>query len=205
MFTGIIEDLGKIKYISDNQISIETVLEIKLAESVSVNGVCLTAKYVKQEVKKFVFTADISKETYNRTNLKFLKQNSFVNLERAILSNNRFSGHFVLGHVDTTIKILSIEDETFVFELPKEYEKYVVEKGSVAIDGISLTVAKKYKDEFIVSVIPYTFENTNLKYKNVGDFVNLEVDILAKYIENFLTRKEEKLSVEFLKQHGFIK
>ena len=205
MFTGIIEDLGKIKYISDNQISIETVLEIKLAESVSVNGVCLTAKYVKQVVKKFVFTADISKETYNRTNLKFLKQNSFVNLERAILSNNRFSGHFVLGHVDTTIKILSIEGETFVFELPKEYEKYVVEKGSVAIDGISLTVAKKYKDEFIVSVIPYTFENTNLKYKNVGDFVNLEVDILAKYIENFLTRKEEKLSVEFLKQHGFIK
>jgi riboflavin synthase len=205
MFTGIIEDLGKIREISEKQIVIETILEVNLGDSVSVNGVCLTVKDVRQENKKFVFSADISKETYNRTNLRFLKQNNFVNLERAMLSNGRLAGHFVLGHVDTIIKILSIETELFVFELPKEYKKYVVEKGSVAIDGISLTVAKKYDDRFYVAVIPYTFENTNLKYKKVSDYVNLEVDILAKYIENLLNQKEEKLSIEFLKQHGFIK
>jgi len=205
MFTGIIEDLGKIREISEKQIVIETVLEVKLGDSVSVNGACLTVKDVRQENKKFVFSADISKETYNRTNLRFLKQNNFVNLERAMLTNGRLAGHFVLGHVDTIIKILSIETELFVFELPKEYKKYVVEKGSVAIDGISLTVAKKYDDRFYVAVIPYTFENTNLKYKKVGDYVNLEVDILAKYIEILLNQKEGKLSIEFLKQHGFIK
>jgi len=204
MFTGIIEDLGKVKFVSNNQIVVETVLEVKVKDSISVNGICLTAKDVKQESKKFVFKADISKETYNRTNLKFLKQNDFVNLERAVLANERFGGHFVLGHVDTTIKILSIEDEEFVFELPENYKKYIVEKGSVAIDGISLTVAKKYKDRFSVAIIPYTFENTNLKTRKSGDVVNLEVDILAKYVENLLTKKE-KITVEFLKEHGFIK
>jgi len=204
MFTGIIEDLGKVKFVSNNQIVIETVLEVKVKDSISVNGVCLTANDVEQENKKFVFKADISKETYNRTNLKFLKQNDFVNLERAVLANERFGGHFVLGHVDTTVKILSIEDEEFVFELPENYEKYIVEKGSVAIDGISLTVAKKYKDRFSVAIISYTFENTNLKTRKSGDVVNLEVDILAKYVENFLTKKE-KITVEFLKEHGFIK
>ncbi len=204
MFTGIIEDLGKVKFVSNNQIVVETVLEVKVKDSISVNGICLTAKDVKQESKKFVFKADISKETYNRTNLKFLKQNDFVNLERAVLANERFGGHFVLGHVDTTIKILSIEDEEFVFELPENYKKYIVEKGSVAIDGISLTVAKKYKDRFSVAIIPYTFENTNLKTRKSGDVVNLEVDILAKYVENLLTKKE-KITVEFLKEYGFIK
>ncbi len=205
MFTGIIEDLGKIIKIDKTQVVINTKLDIKISDSISVNGVCLTVKNVKQDGEKFVFSADISNETYNRTNFKFLKQDDFVNLERAILANGRFSGHFVLGHVDTTIKILSIENENFVFELPKEYDRYIVEKGSVAIDGISLTVAKKYKDKFSVAIIPYTKENTNLKYRKAKEVVNLEVDILAKYVESFTRKKDENITLEFLKQHGFLK
>lgn len=205
MFTGIIEDLGVVLKIDNKQVVISTNLDVKLSESVAVNGVCLTVKNVKQDGKKFVFIADISVETYNRSNFKFLREDDFVNLERAILANGRFSGHFVLGHVDTTIKILSITEDNFVFELPKEYDNYVVEKGSVAIDGISLTVAKKYKSRFYVAIVPYTFENTNLAYRKIGEFVNLEVDILAKYIENFVNKENKKITLEFLKQHGFLR
>lgn len=203
MFTGIIEDIGNIENKDLNSLTISTVLDdIKVSDSVSVNGVCLTVEHVEKKHNKTFFKVTISSETLQRTNLKFLTTSSKVNLERALRLNSRLSGHIVTGHVDTTIELLQIKGEDFIFELPKEYEKYIVEKGSVAIDGISLTVAKKFKDKFLVVVVPYTFENTTLKYKKQNDVFNLEVDILAKYVES-IVGKEKKLDIEFLKQHGF--
>lgn len=203
MFTGIIEDIGNIENKDLNSLTISTVLDdIKVSDSVSVNGVCLTVEHVEKKHNKTFFKVTISSETLQRTNLKFLTTSSKVNLERALKLSCRLSGHIVTGHVDTTIKLLQIKGEDFIFELPKEYEKYIVEEGSVAIDGISLTVAKKFKDKFLVVVVPYTFENTTLKYKKQNDVFNLEVDILAKYVES-IVGKEKKLDIEFLKQHGF--
>ncbi|MFN3550790.1 MAG: riboflavin synthase [Endomicrobiia bacterium] len=205
MFTGIIEDIGKIVEIKNNFIFFETKLDdLNIKDSIAVNGVCLTIIEVKKYKEKYIYKVEVSKETLNRTNLKFLKLNSLVNLERAIKLNSRLSGHILTGHIDTTINIAKILDEEFVFSLPYEYERYVVEKGSLAIDGISLTVAKKFKDKFSVIILPYTLENTNLKTRKVGDCLNLEVDILAKYLESIFNKKDNKLDFEFLKKHGFV-
>jgi len=203
MFTGIIEDIGKVVGVKKNFLFIETSLgDINIKDSISVNGVCLTVIDIVKQKEKFLFKVELSDETLNRTNLKFVKPNSLVNLERAVKPTTPFGGHFVLGHIDTTIKLLKIVKEEFEFELPKKYEKYIVEKGSVAIDGISLTVARKYKDKFSVVILPYTLENTILKTKKVGDLLNLEVDILAKYVESVISKKQN-IDIEFLKKHGF--
>jgi len=203
MFTGIIEDIGKVVEVKKNFLFIETSLgDINIKDSISVNGVCLTVIDIDKKKEKSLFKAELSYETLNRTNLKFVKPNTLVNLERAVKTTTPLGGHFVLGHIDTTIRLLKIIKEEFEFELPKEYKKYIVEKGSVAIDGISLTVAKKYKDRFSVVILPYTLENTTLKIKKVEDLFNLEVDILAKYVESIIS-KEQNIDLEFLKKHGF--
>jgi len=203
MFTGIIEDIGRVVEVKKNFLFIETSLEdVSIKDSISVNGVCLTVIDIDKQKKNFLFKVELSEETLNRTNLKFVKSNSLVNLERAVKPTTPLGGHFVLGHIDTTIKLLKIVKEEFEFELSKEYKKYIVEKGSVTIDGISLTVAKKDRDKFSVVILPYTLVNTTLKIKKVGDLFNLEVDILAKYVESIIS-KEQNIDIEFLKKHGF--
>ncbi len=205
MFTGIIEDIGEVKIKQANDLTIFSVLEdIRVADSIAVNGVCLTVEKVEKKQNGFFFKLHLSQETLHRTNLKFLTIGSKVNLERALKLNSKLSGHILTGHVDGVVKIREIKNETYVFELPQKFKKYIVEKGSIALDGISLTVAKKSENTFSVAVIPYTLNNTTLKYKKVGDLLNLEVDILAKYIESIFTQKDKKINLEFLKQHGFV-
>lgn len=195
MFTGIIESLGKIKLINKNSIQILVdSSDYNLGDSITINGICLTIKSIKEEGQKLNCGFDISGETYSRTNLKYLKVNDWVNIERAMKVDARFNGHIVTGHIDGISKISSIKKDKdnyeFIFSIPDGFEKFIAEKGSVALDGISLTVAKKLKDKFSVAIIPFTFEHTNLKYKKTGDFVNLEIDILARYLFSLMQNYE---------------
>lgn len=208
MFTGIIEELGKVQAITRNKINIKanTVLDgTKLGDSISVNGVCLSVV----KISGTYFDADISEETMKVTALKYLKIGSIVNLERAMPANGRFGGHIVSGHTDGTAKLKSVkklgEFYNLDFELTKDLAKYVVKKGSVAINGISLTVAEIEGNVITVAIIPHTYENTNLKTLQIGDFVNIETDILAKYVEKFLSTSDNKsgLSMDFLVENGF--
>ena len=208
MFTGIIEEKGHISTISDKKIVIKCakVLEgSKIGDSICVNGVCLTIS----EQNTNSFTADTSAETLRITTLGKLKSGSVVNLERAMPMNGRFGGHIVTGHTDNVAKIIGIKrhDEfcDLEIELTKEQAKYVVKKGSITIDGISLTVAEIQEQKITIAVIPHTLENTNLIDLKIGDFVNIEVDILAKYIEKFLSTRDNSsgMSLDFLQRNGF--
>ena len=205
MFTGLIEDVGKVKKIlrtgTNTKLSVETKLsEIKIGDSISVNGACLTVV----EVKGNTLTFDVSQETLKRTNLGFLKVGDIVNLERALKVGDRLGGHIVQGHVDFTAKIFSFkklgEHYELVLEIPKEQEKYFVEKGSVAVDGISLTVNYVKENLIYINIIPHTYENTNLKKRKEGDYVNIETDIIGKYVINYLERfeRKEKIFKDFL-------
>ena len=209
MFTGIIEELGKIRQITDKSIEIEckTVLDdVKLGDSICVNGVCLTVINIKPDG----FTADVSPETFRVTNLITLKVGDFVNLERAMGVNDRFGGHIVSGHIDGKGKGVNIERigefYNLKVELPQELSKYVIQKGSIGVNGISLTVAEVNGNNVEIAVIPHTFENTNLKYLKPGDFVNIEVDMFAKYIEKFLSTGDNKsrIDADFLTENGFV-
>ena len=208
MFTGIIEETGKIQSITSNKITVEcgTVLEgTRLGDSIAVNGVCLTVT----ELSSKTFTADVSYETLRVTSLNNLKTGSFVNLERAMKADGRFGGHMVYGHVDGLGKIVNIQKNGDFFDIKIELDekdlKYVVKKGSITVDGISLTIAEITGKEIVLAIIPHTFENTNLKLLKNGDFVNIETDITAKYIEKFLSTGDNKsrISLEFLQEHGF--
>ncbi len=208
MFTGIIEETGRVKAITSDKITIfaKTVLEgTKLGDSISVNGVCLTVTGMGHDY----FDADVSPETMKVTALKELKSDSCVNLERAIQLNGRFGGHIVTGHTDGVGRSVNIKKDgeffRLTFELTSELAKYVVKKGSVTINGISLTVAEIENNKITIAVIPHTFENTNLKYLQTGNFVNIETDILAKYVEKFLSTGDNKsgITMEFLARHGF--
>ncbi len=214
MFTGIIEEVGKIKDILKtgntlilNIFSEKITKKINIGDSISVNGVCLT-------VTSFTdtnFKADVSPETFNITNLKYLKINDKVNLETALTLSKPLGGHIVAGHVDGISKILKKEQiENFIkisIEIPEGFRKYMIEKGSIAIDGISLTINSIKNNFFNIMVIPHTLENTNLLFKKAGDFVNIEVDIIGKYVENFIKFNEKnvssKITEDFLKKHGF--
>ncbi len=202
MFTGIIEDIGIVKNISKNSLSILTKLDdIKKGDSISVNGVCLTVTNFNSQI----FSADISEETLKKTNLGSFKIGEKVNLERAIKANSRFSGHILTGHIDTTAKINSIKGEKIEFWCPEEFTKYLVPKGAVAVDGISLTIVNVFKESFTVSIIPFTLKNTNLQFKKEGELVNIEFDILSKYLEKLLKTKEKKeITFESLKKAGFL-
>ena len=208
MFTGIIEELGRVLTITNYELSVNSdcVLEnTKLGDSISVNGVCLTVTKLNNNG----FSADMSPETLRVTALKELKIGSAVNLERAVKMGDRMGGHIVSGHVDGIGKCLRITQVKDFYEieieLPKELAKYTVKKGSIAVNGISLTIAEVSSNIIKIAVIPHTFENTNLSILKNGDFVNIETDILAKYVEKFLSTSDNKsgISMEFLTENGF--
>lgn len=193
MFTGIIEELGRIVEIEPNYLRVEgnVVMDaLQLSDSISINGVCLTVV----EIDNNYLSIDISEETIRRTNLGFVKPGDLVNLERAVTPSTRMGGHMVQGHVDTRGVIVDLSgtatDYLLRISLDEDYSKYIVGKGFVAVDGISLTVVETLNNEFTIAVIPYTLENTVLKLRKLGDLVNIEIDIFAKYIERFLNAKQ---------------
>ncbi len=197
MFTGIIEEVGVVAKISGNAMTVraaKVMEDLKLGDSIAVNGACLTAVGFGEsgENGKSEFSVDLSPETMRRTALGGLSEGRPVNLERALLVSDRMGGHIVQGHVDGTGRVMSTKPEgdsvIFRIRVPKRLDRYIVEKGFVAVDGISLTVVKRGASTFTLAVIPYTLENTNLASLSVGDRVNLEADILAKYVESLLDR-----------------
>lgn len=208
MFTGIIEEIGKITKIDSNKITIEcakVLQDSSLGDSIAVNGVCLTVVNIDSKS----FTADVSSETFNVTNFNNLKQGDFVNLERAMLANARFGGHIVSGHIDGCAKLVKLSKNNefydFEFELDSNNSKYTIKKGSITINGISLTIAGVNNNTINIAVIPHTYENTNLKFLKTGNIVNIEVDMIAKYVEKILLPSDNKsrISLEFLQEHGF--
>jgi riboflavin synthase len=199
MFTGLIEEKGFIKEKIKTGDGIRFVLsakrimdDLKIGDSVAVNGVCLTV--VKRE--NDTFSVDTIEETLKKTNLGSIKLKDPVNLERPLMANARLGGHFVLGHVDTTGTVKQVKELSnshFVtISFPKDYQKYLIPVGSVAIDGVSMTVAELGKDEFSVGVIPHTWEETIFANKRIGDTVNLEFDVLGKYIVQLTEQGEVK-------------
>lgn len=214
MFTGIIEEVGQIQSIGGGvlQIGARKVLEdVQLGDSIAVNGVCLTVTHFSKDS----FQADVMPETIRRTSLAELKQGSPVNLERALTLNSRLGGHIVSGHIDGVGRIISMVEEKnailMKIEAEAEIIRHIVEKGSVALDGISLTVAQVTDSDFTVSLIPHTRKATNLGSKSAGSRINIENDVLGKYVEKLLQPRDEaqskpaasKLTMEFLQQHGF--
>ena len=216
MFTGIVEEMGKIVRVEKGAKSSRLTVsgdkifsDLKLGDSVATNGVCLTVT----SFSKGIFTADVMNETLKRSNLGELRQGSMVNLERAMIANGRLGGHIVSGHIDGTGVITKIEQDDiavwYTIRADRKIMKYIIEKGSVAIDGISLTIAKVTDNDFSVSLIPHTAKETVLGYKKTGDTVNLENDVVGKYIEHFLSFKEEPetkssgITKEFLLKAGF--
>ena len=208
MFTGISEEKGKIESIGNDYIIVKCsrVLEgSKTGDSIAVNGVCLTLT----ESGKDFFRADVSPETFKVTALGCLKAGDSVNLERALPADGRFGGHIVLGHVDGIAKVVSVvknhEFFDLIIELNPDEIRYIVRKGSITVDGISLTVAEITGERVKMAIIPHTFENTNLSNLKYGDFVNIEVDILAKYVEKFLSTSDNGsgISMDFLERNGF--
>jgi riboflavin synthase len=191
VFTGIVEEVGIVAKINDKAMTVRASKvpeDMKLGDSIAVNGACLTAV----DFSRSEFSVDLSPETMRRTSLGQLSVGGPVNLERALLVSDRMGGHIVQGHVDGTGRVMSIRSDgdsiIFRVRVPKRLNRYIVEKGFVAVDGISLTVVKRGASSFTVAVIPYTLENTNLSAVSVGDGVNLEADILAKYVESLLDR-----------------
>ncbi len=218
MFTGIVQGLGEIRQISNIKnglrFLISPLFELKdpeLGESIAVNGVCLTVTTVQDSC----FSVDVSPETLNRSTLGSFKVGEKVNLERALRLSDRLGGHIVSGHVDTVAQILSRRQEGdftfFTFLLDEKFDKYIIEKGSIAIDGISLTVNECKPGSFSVAIIPHTIKLTTLAFRKPGDKVNIELDVLGKYIEKLLSvRKNDfsgqksKIDLEFLAKHGFM-
>jgi riboflavin synthase len=199
MFTGIIEELGKVRSVEqlgdNSRVVIEASLvteDIHEGDSIAVNGVCLTAL----DVQKDSFAADVSRETLNRSTLGRLQPGAPVNLERSVTPITRLGGHLVQGHVDARGKFLSAEDHggswTVRIAYPPEIARYLVFKGSVAVEGISLTIAELADDYFEIAIIPKTWEVTNFSHLRPGDAVNLEADVIAKYVERILSFSETK-------------
>ncbi|HPU29367.1 MAG TPA: riboflavin synthase [Syntrophorhabdaceae bacterium] len=213
MFTGIIEDIGEIKDIKKQsgkwEFSIKTlklIKDIKEGDSISVDGVCLTATQIKENT----FNADASLETLKVTTLGQKGISDRVNLELAMTPQNRFGGHIVTGHVDCIGTIKSItpsgDSKIISIEVPKDVARFIVVKGSVCIDGISLTVNTKDDNIFTINIIPYTSERTTIGNKKVGSKVNIETDIIGKYVESLLTKIEKKgIDFDFLYKYGYIK
>jgi riboflavin synthase len=192
MFTGIVEEVGRVKAVSLPRLTVgaKKVMEgLKVGDSIAVNGTCLTVVEMDGES----FSVELSPETLRRTNLGLLKEGDGVNLERSLALGDRMGGHFVQGHIDGRGRVLSIAPQgdclLFRFRAPKRLMPYIVEKGFIAIDGVSLTVVERKASSFTVSVIPYTRYNTILGERRPGDVVNLEVDILAKYVESLLAAR----------------
>jgi len=210
VFSGIVEEVGLIGLTQRIPSGLKLYIECKkilddleLGDSVAVNGVCLTAV----EINERSFAADVSFETLSKSNLGDLKIKEFVNLERALKLSDRLSGHIVLGHIDSKCMISKIQRMGDFYILGLSIDDYVyrycIKKGSVSIDGISLTVNEVDSTYLELTVIPHTFENTNLRYKKVGSYVNIEVDVLGKYVEKML-KFNSSLDENFLRENGFI-
>ena len=215
MFTGIIEDKGKVLRVEyrgpEKRLTVEPPLyltEVQLGESININGVCLTVVQKKEQAIEL----DLSQETLQKTILGELREGDQVNLERALKLNDRLGGHIVTGHIDGIGVIVEKRQERDFLQLririPESASRYVVQKGSIAIDGISLTVNEYQAGDIQMTLIPYTIQKTTLMDKKVGDRVNIETDILGKYVEKLLDRGDKKsgqVNLSFLKEHGFIK
>lgn len=213
MFTGIIEETGRVKTISAGSlgggitVSCSKVLEgTKIGDSIAINGICLTVT----NLYKDSFTADIMRETLNKTSLSQLTNGSYVNLERALRLDSRLGGHLVSGHIDGVGVLENIEDKgiavILTIKATSEITGGIVDKGSIAVDGISLTVVEVWEDGFSLSLIPHTMEETNLKSKSKGDLVNLETDMIGKYVAKLLkkeTSKGKSITEELLQENGF--
>jgi len=214
MFTGIIEEIGRIQQIERGARSSRLTIsgdvifsDLKLGDSVAVNGICLTASGISGKQ----FTADVMPETLERTALGALSPGSSVNLERAMAANGRFGGHIVSGHIDGVGRITQIQSDDNAVRVRIGAEtailRYVIQKGSIAIDGISLTIADLDAGGFTVSIIPHTAAETTLLSKRSGDLVNLENDLVGKYVERLIlpqsTDSQSKITYEFLAEHGF--
>lgn len=217
MFTGIIEEIGtvkKIQKVSDQAvtmtISSSKILEdVGLGDSISVNGICLTVTHFTSDY----FEVDAMPETIKATSLNSLKKGSSVNLERAMAANGRFGGHFVSGHIDATGKIVKKKKEQnaiyYDIEIPNDLTKYILHKGSITVDGTSLTIFGIQQSIFTISLIPHTAKGTILGEKEEGDIVNIECDMLAKYVQKMLQnddheQKVNRISKDFLQQNGFM-
>ncbi|MDH5612315.1 MAG: riboflavin synthase [Gammaproteobacteria bacterium] len=216
MFTGIIEAVGKVQRIEpvggDMRLTVEVqsldMSDVKLGDSIAVNGVCLTA--VKYDERSFV--ADVSNESISLTSLKHLKAGSPVNLEKALLPTTRLGGHLVSGHVDGLGKVVNIADDgrsiRYTIQVPAELKRYIAVKGSICIDGTSLTVNAVNDDHFDINIVPHTQERTIIQNYKPGTEVNLEVDLIARYLESLLLhssdKKKEGLSLDLLSKAGFI-
>ena len=208
MFTGIVEEIGVVRGTNVGQLVIgaKEVLEgIKPGDSMAVNGTCLTVT----SVSKDGFSIDIMPETMRRTNIGWFHYGDLVNLERAMSIGGRFGGHLVQGHVDGTGKVIALtpEAEAVIARISASSEllTYVVNKGFIAVDGVSLTVTDCDEISFSVSLVTYTRQHTNLGSKRPGDMVNLEVDIIAKYVERLMQRGGRGITLDFLEEYGFLK
>ncbi len=206
MFTGIVEEAGSVVSVSSGKlvISADKVLKgIQLGGSIAVNGICLTVT----EFTDKTFSVDVMPETLKRTNLGQLHNGDRVNLERPLGLGGEIGGHLVQGHIDGTGKVISIEREgealLMKFEAPADLMRYVVEKGFIAVDGTSLTVVEKDVASFSVSIVGYTREHTILADRKINDTVNLEVDIIGKYVAEFMKPQSGGITAEFLEEHGF--
>ncbi len=217
MFSGIIQSLGTVEKIIRSDEKAEMVIrtepdfkDFELGESIAVNGVCLTVR----DFGEHYFVVDVSTETLSRTGFKEIKEGARVNMERSLTPSQKISGHFVSGHVDQLGKVVDIEHKSgeilFRFEHPKELEPYIIEKGSIAIDGVSLTVFSCQDNRFSVSVIPFTHTHTNMSKRKIGDLVNIECDMIGKYVykacETLLgtSATKQKVSLDLLRQKGFL-
>ena len=195
MFTGIIEELAQIKRINtkDNFLDIEILSnfsrEINVGDSIAINGICLTAVSSNENS----FNVNVVDETIKKTNLIELKELMYVNLERAVCVSSRMNGHVVQGHIESLAVINRKErlglQTNLTVQVDKEYLKYCIYKGSITLDGISLTIASINNNEITVAIIPHTLENTTLKYRGIGDNLNLETDVFAKYVENIISHR----------------
>lgn len=213
MFTGIVEEIGIVKSLEFKANGAKIVIgcqkvveDVKIGDSIAIDGVCQTVIASNSSE----FSAEISDETLKVTTFGNLKSGNTVNLERALTLSSRLGGHIVSGHVDCMGKFINIEKLSdfynLQFEIPEEQEKYVVYKGSITINGVSLTVANIVDNIVSVAIIPHTYNNTSLKDLKLGQDINIETDILGKYVEKFLSAKDNKkgISMNFLQENGFV-
>jgi len=200
MFTGIVEETGRVERIRPTAASIQLTVSLKkcgrglkIGDSLAVNGCCLTVTALGRRGSLRLARFDLLRETWDRTNLQFAKPGSLVNLERSLRADSRLGGHFVTGHIDGVGKIVRWEragkDHVLDISAPAEVMRYVVFKGSIAVDGISLTVAGVQRKSFRIWIIPHTWEVTALREREIGDALNLEADLLGKYVEKFITSR----------------
>ena len=207
MFTGIIEEIGKVSQVQPGKLTVNAGIVLqgtKLGSSIAVNGVCLTVTGFNSNS----FSVDVMPETLRRTNLGTLKNGDAVNLERPMVMGGRLGGHLVQGHIDDIGKVVTLKHENEAvlmrFEVPQRLMRYLAVKGFIAADGASLTVVETGENSFAVSLVDYTQRHTTLGKRKVGDIVNLEVDIIAKYLESLAGARSGGVTFDFLKEHGFI-